>query len=151
MLWARILADVVVVVHAAFVGFVALGMVATVAGLVLRWAWVRNFWFRILHLAAIGFVAIQSLLGVMCPLTVLENQLRMRAGQEIYPGAFIGYWAHRLIFFHAEPWVFSAGYVLFGLAVLVTFALAPPRLPARFAIGSHEKEREKNHVQTVIG
>ena len=50
-------------------------------------------------------------------------------GQEGYPGDFIGYWAHQLIFYRAEPWVFTVGYILFGLAVLAAFILAPPRWP----------------------
>lgn len=129
MLWARILADFVVVVHAFFVAFVVFGMGAIVLGLVLGWGWVRNFWFRVLHLAAIGVVAAQALVGVMCPLTVLENHLRRLAGQETYPGAFIGYWAHRLIFFQGEPWVFTAAYTLFGVSVLGAFLLGPPRWP----------------------
>jgi uncharacterized protein DUF2784 len=129
MLWARVLADVVVVVHALFVAFVVLGMAAILLGLVLGWAWVRNFWFRVLHLAAIGVVAAQALAGISCLLTILENDLRRQAGQETYPGAFIGYWAHRLIFFHAEPWVFTLAYSLFGLAVLGAFVLGPPRWP----------------------
>ncbi|WP_422927614.1 DUF2784 domain-containing protein [Singulisphaera sp. PoT] len=129
MLWARILADITVVIHAAFVFFVLLGMVAIVVGLLLRREWARNFWFRVLHLAAIVVVAGQALVGVICPLTILENYFRRMAGQETYPGAFVGYWAHRLIFFRAEPWVFTLAYSLFGLAVLSAFILGPPRLP----------------------
>lgn len=129
MLWARILADVVVTIHALFVAFVVFGLGAILLGLALRWGWVRNFWFRVLHLAAIGLVAAQAVAGVICPLTILENSLRRQAGQETYPGAFIGYWAHRLIFFHAEPWVFTLAYSLFGLAVLVAFVAGPPRWP----------------------
>ena len=131
MLWARILADVVVVAHAAFVAFVVFGLPAILLGLALGWGWVRNFWFRMLHVAAIGVVAAQALCGVICPLTVLENTLRRLAGQQAYPGAFVGYWAHRLIFYRAEPWVFTALYVSFGLAVLGAFVLAPPRWPGR--------------------
>jgi hypothetical protein len=131
MLWARILADVVVVIHAGFVGFVVFGMMAIVAGLVLGWGWVRNFWFRMAHLAAIALVAAQALAGVICPLTILENHLRQLAGQETYPGAFVGYWAHRLIFFRGDPWVFTLAYCLFGLAVVAVFVLGPPRSPWR--------------------
>jgi hypothetical protein len=104
-------------------------MAAILLGLALGWGWVRNFWLRTLHLAAIAVVAAQALAGVNCPLTVLENHLRRQAGQQTYPGAFIGYWAHRLIFFEAAPWVFTLVYSLFGLAVLAAFVLGPPRWP----------------------
>lgn len=136
MLWTRILADAIVVFHAAFVAFVLFGMLAIVLGLALRRGWVRNFWFRTLHLTAIGVVTALTLAGMMCPLTVLENQLRRQAGQQSYPGDFIGYWAHRLIFFDAEPWVFTVAYTLFGLLVLGTFVFGPPHWPGRGARGA---------------
>ena len=53
------------------------------------------------------------------------------AGEGGYTGDFIGHWAHRLIFYEAEPWVFTVLYVSFGLAVLAAFVLAPPRWPGR--------------------
>jgi hypothetical protein len=131
LLRVRILADAIIIIHASFVAFVVFAMAAIVVGLILRWGWVRNFWFRVLHMAAIGVVAAQALAGIACPLTVLENHLRRQAGQETYPGAFIGYWAHRLIFFRAEHWVFTLVYLMFGLAVLAAFVLGPPRWPGR--------------------
>src|SRR5258708_39795575 len=127
MSWAGIGADLVVVFHASYVAFVVLGMLAIVAGLATGRGWARNFWFRVLHLAAIGVVAAQALAGMNCPLTLVENHLRRLAGQETYPGAFIGYWAHRLIFFDAPPRGFALIYGLFGLAGLPAFLLAPPR------------------------
>jgi hypothetical protein len=92
-----------------------------------RWRWVRNFWFRSLHLLAILVVAAEAVCGITCPLTTWEQQLRTRAGETAYRGDFIADWVHRLLFFDFEPWVFTLGYVLFGLAVLTTFILAPPR------------------------
>ncbi len=131
MRWARLIADFIVVLHAAFFLFVVLGLVVILLGIAFRWDWVRNIWFRSLHLAAIGFVVLEALVGMTCPLTRWENQLRKQGGQEGYPGDFIGYWAHRLIFFDAEPWVFTASYITFGLAVLAAFILAPPRWRVR--------------------
>lgn len=131
MPWARIAADLIVVIHACFVAFVVLGLLAIVVGLILRWAWVRNFWFRTLHLAAIGVVAFEAVIGMNCPLTVLENNLRQQAGQVTYPGAFIGYWAHRLIFIEGEPWMFTVAYTLFGLAVAGAYLVGPPHWPWR--------------------
>ena len=81
MLWARMLADLIVVFHASYVSFVVLGLLVILIGAVLRWKWVRNFWFRIAHLAAIGVVVVESLAGIPCPLTVWESQLRRTAGQ----------------------------------------------------------------------
>jgi hypothetical protein len=132
MLWARVVADAIVVFHAAFVGFVVLGMAAIVVGLVLGWGWVRNFWFRAAHLGMIGFVVLESFIGMVCPLTRWENQLRRLGGQEGYPGDFIGYWAHRLLFYRAEPWVFTVIYTAFGATVFLAFLLGPPRLPDRW-------------------
>jgi hypothetical protein len=131
MPWARLLADVLVVFHATYVSFVVFGLAAILLGVVFRWSWVRNIWFRAIHLIAIGIVVGESLLGVPCPLTVWEAQLRKIAGQTAYTGDFLGHWAHQLIFFRADPWVFTLIYTLFGLAVLVAFFLAPPRRSRR--------------------
>lgn len=133
MILYRLLADVVVIVHFAYVSFVLFGLLAILAGWVLRWSWVRNFWFRLAHLVAIAIVAGQSIAGMVCPLTTLENYLRRGAGQSTYPGAFIGYWAHRLMFFRAPSWVFTVAYVSFAIAVIATFLLIPPRWPRRRA------------------
>jgi hypothetical protein len=131
MLWPRILADLIVVIHAAYVSFVVFGLLAILLGAALGWGWVRNFWFRAIHLTAIGIVVAEALVGMTCPLTDWEKQLRQLAGQASYPGDFLGYWAHQLIFYRAKPWVFTLGYVLFGLAVLAAFILAPPRRSRR--------------------
>lgn len=136
MPWPRLLADLIVVIHASFAAFVVLGLVAILLGIAFRWGWARNFWFRLAHLAAIGFVVFETAIGMVCPLTAWENRLRKAAGQGGYPGDFIGYWAHQLIFYDAEPWVFTVAYILFGLVVLVTFVMVPPPWPKRSKAGS---------------
>jgi len=134
MFWARMLADMIVVIHAAYVSFVVFGVLAILVGAVLRWNWVRNMWFRVAHLTAIGVVVAESLAGIPCPLTVWEQHLRQIAGQTGYRGQFVGYWAHRLIFYRFEPWVFTMAYAIFGLAVLAAFVLVPPRRSKRIAV-----------------
>lgn len=125
----KILADAVVIVHAAYVGFVVFGFAAILIGVIRHWRWVRNFWFRAAHLASIGVVALMTLADIACPLTTLENYLRQKAGEARYPADFIGYWAHQLIFFQGPPWVFTVCYVGFALLVIAVFVLAPPRRP----------------------
>ncbi|MGC8643861.1 MAG: DUF2784 domain-containing protein [Isosphaeraceae bacterium] len=129
MLWPRILADLIVVFHACYVSFVVFGLVAILLGIAFHWKWARNLAFRVIHLAMIGIVVGEALAGIPCPLTIWEKQLREKAGEVTYTGDFLGHWAHRLIFFRAEPWVFTLGYSLFGLAVLFAFVAAPPRWP----------------------
>jgi hypothetical protein len=53
----RGLADAVLVLHAGVVLFVVAGLALTLVGGALRWRWVRNFWFRAAHLAAINDIA----------------------------------------------------------------------------------------------
>ena len=127
----RLAADVVVMVHLAYVAFVVLGLMAILVGIVRRWDWVRGLKFRLLHLLAISAVVLQAVLGITCPLTIWEKQLRTLGGQDSYPGDFIARWAHDLLFFDAEPWVFTLIYCLFGLLVLMTYLFAPPHRRAR--------------------
>jgi len=120
-------ADAVVFVHAAYVGFVVVGLVAILIGSVLRWQWIRNFWFRVVHVILIGIVVVEALLGITCPLTTLESSLRRAAGETARAESFVGRWVHDLLFYDAPVWVFTVVYCLFGAVVLATFVIAPPR------------------------
>lgn len=124
---AGLLANLILALHAAIVAFVVVSLPLIVIGGCLGWRWIRHRGFRLVHLATIGFVAIQSWLGEICPLTVWEQQLRERAGQSGYQGGFIEHWLSQLIFFNAPSWVFVAGYSLFALAVAAAWWRWPPR------------------------
>lgn len=121
------LADIVLVTHVLFVAFVVVGLVLTVCGGHLGWAWVRNVWFRGTHLAAIGFVVAQTWLGMVCPLTALEMRLRIQIGQPAYEGSFIEYWLHRILYLDLPPWAFVALHTGFGLLVVWAWWRFPPR------------------------
>ena len=123
----RLTADLVVIVHFAFVAFVVFGLLLTLVGGVRRWVWVRGLRFRLIHLAAIGLVVIESLCGISCPLTVWEQRLRDLAGDVTYRGDFIATWVHDLMFFDAEPWVFTIAYCSFGAIVALSWILVPPQ------------------------
>jgi hypothetical protein len=131
MPWAKLLADFIVVFHAMYASFIVFGLVLILLGIAFRWGWVRNFWFRALHLTMIGIVVLETAIGMACPLTEWEKRLRKMAGEGSYTGEFIGYWVHRLIFYDVPSWVCTVLYIGFGLAVLATFVLAPPRWPRR--------------------
>jgi polyferredoxin len=88
---------------------------------------VRNFWFRTAHFAAISFVAAESILGVVCPLTLWEDALRGTPGDT----GFIARWLHRVMFYPLPEWIFTVAYVLFALVVLLTYWLLPPTRKVR--------------------
>ena len=121
------LADAIVALHVAYVGFVVVGLLLILLGACLRWQWIGNHAFRIAHLTAIVIVALEAVLGIPCPLTVWEADLRRLAGQQSAEGSFIGHWLHELLFFDFPPWVFTTAYVSFALLVVGTLWLAPPR------------------------
>lgn len=120
------LADLVLLLHATIVLFVVGGLVLVVAGNAAGWAWVNGWWFRGLHLAAIGTVVAQSWAGITCPLTTLESWLRVQSGSVAYGTGFIEHWLHRLIFYEAPTWVFTAAYSLFAALVAAAWWRFPP-------------------------
>src|SRR4051794_38654141 len=83
------MADAILVIHTAYVAFVVLGELAILIGAVLKWRWVRNMWFRLIHLAAIAIVALEAVFDVNCPITDWEVALRKKAGQEISDVSFV--------------------------------------------------------------
>lgn len=122
----RIAADLVLLLHVAYVAFVVLGLLAVLIGSLRRWSWIRNIRFRMLHLAMIFVVVLEAWCGITCPLTTLENHLRQQAGQTVYDEGFVATRVRQFLFYDFEPWVFTAAYTLFGLLVAATFILAPP-------------------------
>ncbi len=117
-----LLADTVLIIHFAFVVFVVLGLVLVIIGLLNRWSWVHSRVFRVTHLVAVGVVVLQAWLGQLCPLTIWENELRRSAGEADYSETFVEHWLQEILFYQAEPWVFTTIYTCFGaLVVLVWF------------------------------
>jgi len=135
----RLLADLIVVAHFAYVVFVVVGMGAILLGFFLRWRWIRNFWFRLIHFLMIGVVVAEEVGGMVCPLTTWEYRLRIKAGDLLpgeglgEPASFTGRLVHQLLFFDFPPWVFTFCYGVFGAAVLVAWIAVPPRSPLKTA------------------
>jgi len=121
-----LLADLLLVFHFSIAAFIVLGLILVWIGAFARLAWVRNPWFRYLHLAAIGYVAAEALLGYACPLTIWEDLLRGGAR----PESFVGRWVYRLLYYNAPEWVFTTLYAVWAAATLVTLRLVPPRRKA---------------------
>lgn len=84
----RLTADVVVVIHLAFLVFLAVG------GL-LAWRWPRLVG---LHVPAVAWGMVSITVGVDCPLTVIEKHFRALAGDQGYSSGFIDHYVQGVVY-----------------------------------------------------
>jgi hypothetical protein len=117
------LALAVLAAHLAIILFNLFGLVAVPVGAVCGWRFVHVRWWRVLHLASLGLVALQAALGRACILTLWQARLE---GART-PAPLLMRWVEGLIFWPLPLWVFSALYVLVFLYALLLFRLVPPR------------------------
>jgi hypothetical protein len=118
------LVDAIVVIHLIIMLFITAGLPLIYIGAALRWAWVRDWRWRGVHLAAIAFVAAESLAGIVCPLTLWEDTLRGLQSNE----GFIERWVDRILFYDFPTWVFTVAYTAFAALVVITwFVVAPTK------------------------
>lgn len=84
----RLYADLILIIHLAFIIFVMLGGFLVLRRPRLKW----------LHLPAVVWGALSEFLGVFCPLTPLETMLRKLGGGTGYEGDFIEHYITALIY-----------------------------------------------------
>lgn len=118
------LADLVLLVHFAVALSIAAGFLLIPWGAVAGWRWVRLRWLRLTHVGTIVFVALESLAGIACPLTVWEDMLRGAARSD---AGFVERWLGRLLYWDLPMGFFTGLYVALALAALVLWWRVPPR------------------------
>lgn len=96
---ARLLADLVLVAHGAFIVFVVAGGL-----LALRWRWAP-----VVHLPAAAWGVLIEVSGGICPLTPLENRLRRAAGESGYAGGFVEHYLVPLVYPEALTYPIQLG------------------------------------------
>ena len=117
----HLLADLVFVVHLAFIIFVILG-----ALLVWRWHWVI-----IPHLVAVIWGLAIEFLNAPCPLTPLEQVLLRKAGEEGFSGGFVEHYIVPLIYPQAHPRFFLKAGIFVLVINLVLYGVMVIRIRTR--------------------
>jgi hypothetical protein len=84
-------AQLVLLLHGLFILFVVVGGLAA-------WRWPRLAWLPWLHLPAVAWAVWVEASGAICPLTSIENALRLKAGEAGYDGGFIAHYLLALIY-----------------------------------------------------
>jgi hypothetical protein len=113
-----LLADLVFVVHLAFIIFVIVG-----ALLVWRWRWIV-----VPHFVAVIWGLAIEFLNAPCPLTPLEQMLLLGAGGEAYRGGFVDHYIVPLIYPDAHPRFFLAAGIFLLVINLVLYVLLIVRI-----------------------
>ena len=129
-----LLADLIVTFHFLYVIFAVGGQFTIVVGWLFRWQFIRQSTFRVTHLIAVAFVTLEAVIGMICPLTEWEYNLRQLAGQSVDRDlSFVARLMRMLIFYDFPSWVFTFMHISFGFLVILTFVFVPPQF--------HKKER----------
>jgi hypothetical protein len=103
----RVLADLAVISHLAFILFAVLGALLVFRWR--RWAWI--------HVPTFAWAALISFAGWVCPLTPLENWLRYKGGEIAYRSGFIEHYILPVIY--PDPTILTRRMqIILGLSLL---------------------------------
>lgn len=116
-------ADLVLVLHFGIAAGIVLGLCALWLGGWLDWRWTRRPLLRWLHASAIFVVALQSVLGIRCPLTVWEDALRATPTDS----SFVQRWVGHLLYYNLPEAVFTAIYLAAVAATVLAWWVFPTR------------------------
>ena len=133
----KVLADLIVVIHFAWILFMLWGFFLTMCGFISayvlrrkkdRWRIFFDRWvFRTIHMGGILYVAIMTLLGIACPLTIMENGLREHYNPDLtYHGSFVVHYIEKIVYPEANFLFFLIPTIVIAVFSIVMFILRPP-------------------------
>ncbi len=137
------LADLVVLVHLAYAGFVLFGFLAILVGSARHWTWTRNLRFRVIHLFCTVLVGAESVLGTTCPLTALENDLLRKGGKAGYERSFVGKVMNEVLFYDAPEHVFTIAYGVLSLLTIMSFVRVLRQSPSSASRNNSGQTRDR--------
>ena len=83
--------------------------------------------FRTVHLAGIVYVAILTVMCKYCPLTILENDLRVKYDASLtYPGSFVIHYIEKIVYPEANFLIFVIPTTIIAVFTILMFIIRPP-------------------------
>ena len=83
--------------------------------------------FRTIHLGGIVYVAVLTVSGKYCPLTILENRLRQQYNTELtYPGSFVIHYIEKIVYPEADFLLFVIPTTMIAVFTVLMFIIRPP-------------------------
>ena len=116
------IADAFLLVHFCLAASITVGFFIIPIGYILHWNWVKSRNIRLLHLFLMGVITAETIVGLMCPLTILENMFR----NVDYTSSFISYWVAEILYWDLPREVFVLLYSLcFGWLLILWRVCSP--------------------------
>ena len=72
----EITADLVLIIHFIIVVFISSLFLLIPMGYQFYWKWVKKLKLRLIHLGLMTLITFETIIGITCPLTIIENNLR---------------------------------------------------------------------------
>jgi len=117
-----LIADIILYFHFCVVIFITFGFFLIPIGYKFGWGWITNLKLRIFHCGMMMFVTLETLFGITCPLTSMENNLR--GINESTP--FISYWIMHIMYWDFPTQFFIILYCIVLVWTFLMWKLFPP-------------------------
>ena len=130
------LGETILWLHVCIILFNVAGLIVIPVGAWRGWPFVRMFWWRVLHLAILGVVALQAVVEKVCFLTVWQSDLLQRAGETPSSAPLIERWMIRATFWPLPLWFFVMLYIVIFIYTLLLWRLVPPAPPWKTSNGA---------------
>ena len=118
------LADIVLILHFFIVIFITVGFFLIPLGYYYNWNWIKSLKLRLFHCGLMFLVTFETLVGITCPLTSIENNLRGMSNSK----SFISFWIEKIIYWDFPTKFFIFLYFIFLGWTLLMWKIYPPKL-----------------------
>ena len=114
--------EIILLLHLLIFLFITFSFILIPIGYFQKWEWVKNKYYRSIHLILMGIVSIETILGFMCPLTILENYFR----DDIKVDNKLTEIAHQILYWDLPNYQFIILYILsFSYLIFLWFFFKP--------------------------
>ena len=118
-----LISDVVLVFHFIIIIFISTGFFIVPIGYKMKWVWLSNLKLRSTHLGLICFITFETIIGMTCPLTLIENVLN----ENQYSQSFVKYWISKIVYWDFPTVYFVILYLLCTIWTVLMWSIFPPR------------------------
>ncbi|MFL2932172.1 MAG: DUF2784 family protein [bacterium] len=117
------IADFILALHFLIAVFITSGFFIIPVGYKLKWNWCKSFKIRTIHTIAILIVTAETVLGITCPLTSIENSFRGIYNSE----SFLSYWFREILYWNLPMELFLFVYSVCLIWTIAMWKLFPPK------------------------